>query len=171
MGYPGFRGRKPDPRRPTSVVPDGHRPLERIAFGARGISLKQMGFHDGTRRSFLLNASLETLAVSRRAVDETLWYLGHQQVEIARIAVDELVGNAINHGHLHPTDDILLDISAGSDRARIEVQQPTIIADARVREPGEAGAGLGLRIVSSLTDRWGFETGPPGVVWFEVGPA
>src|SRR3954451_17290327 len=41
-------------------------------------------------RSFLLHASLETLAVSRRAVDETLWYLGHQRVEIARIAVDEL---------------------------------------------------------------------------------
>ena len=136
-----------------------------------GISVEQMAVHDGTQRSFLLNASLETLSISRRAVEETLWHLGHQRVEIARIAVDELVGNAINHGHLHPTDDILLDISAGSDRARVEVKQPTIIADARVREPGEAGAGLGLRIVSSLTDRWGFETGPPGVVWFEVGPA
>lgn len=122
-------------------------------------------------RSFLLHASLDTLAVSRRAVDETLWYLGHQRVEIARIAVDELVGNAINHGHLDPTDDIVLEISADSDRARIEVKQPTTIADARVREPGEAGVGLGLRIVSSLADRWGFEAGPPGVVWFEVGPA
>src|SRR3954463_5150292 len=122
-------------------------------------------------RSFLLHASLDTLAVSRRAVDETLWYLGHQRVEIARIAVDELVGNAINHGHLDPTDDIVLEISADSDRARIEVKQPTTIADARVREPGEAGVGLGLRIVSSLAARWVFEAGPPGVVWFEVGPA
>src|SRR4051795_10712578 len=105
-------------------------------------------------RSFLLHASLDTLAVSRRAVDETLWYLGYQRVEIARIAVDELVGNAINHGHLDPTDDIVLEISADSDRARIEVKQPTTIADARVREPGEAGVGLSLRIVSSLADRW-----------------
>jgi anti-sigma regulatory factor (Ser/Thr protein kinase) len=129
-----------------------------------------MGIQE-TKRSFLLNASMETLSVSRRAVDETLWYLGHQRVEIARIAVNELVGNAINHGHLDPTDDILLDISASSDRARIEVKQPTIIPDAPVREPGDARAGLGLRIVSSLTDRWGFEKGPPGVVWFEVGPA
>ena len=74
-----------------------------------------MGIQE-TKRSFLLNASMETLSVSRRAVDETLWYLGHQRVEIARIAVNELVGNAINHGHLDPTDDILLDISASSDR-------------------------------------------------------
>ena len=130
-----------------------------------------MGGHDETQRSFSLNASLETLSVSRRAVDETLWYLGHQQVEVARIAVNELIGNAINHGHLDPADEIVLDISAASDHARIEVKQPTVIANARVREPGEAGAGLGLQIVSSLTNRWGFETGPPGVVWFEIGPA
>jgi anti-sigma regulatory factor (Ser/Thr protein kinase) len=122
-------------------------------------------------RNFSLPASLDTLAVSRRAVDETLWHLGHQRVEIARIAVDELVVNAINHGHLDAADEIVLDISADSDRARIEVKQPTMIADVRVRKSGEAGAGLGLRIVSSLTDRWGFEAGPPGVVWFEVGPA
>src|SRR3954470_779818 len=120
-------------------------------------------------RSSLLHASLGTLAVSRRAVDDTLWYLGHQRVEIARIAVDELVANAISHGHLDPADEIVLDISADSDHARIEVKQPTIIADARVRKSGEVGAGLGLRIVASLTDRWGFEAGPPGVVWFEVG--
>jgi len=120
-------------------------------------------------RSFSLHASLETLAVSRRAVDETLWYLGHQRVEIARIAVDELVANAINHGHLDPADEIVLDISADSDRARVEVKQPTVIPDAPVRKSGEPGVGLGLRIVSSLTDRWGFEAGPPGVVWFEVG--
>src|SRR3954454_17478568 len=87
-------------------------------------------------RSFLLHASVETLAVSRRAVDETLWFLGHQRVEIARIAVDELVANAINHGHLAPPDEIVLDITADSDRARVEVKQPTIIADAPVREPG-----------------------------------
>jgi two-component sensor histidine kinase len=141
-------------------------------FSAAGYhALTRAGGSREMKRSFSLHASLDTLPVSRRAVDETLWYLGHRRVEIARIAVDELVGNAINHGHLDPTDDIVLDINASSDRARIEVTQPTIIPDARVRKPGELGAGLGLRIVSSLADRWGFEAGPPGVVWFEVGPA
>lgn len=118
-------------------------------------------------RSFTLGASLRALPVARRAVDAALWHLGHDPVERAQIAVNELVVNAITHGDLRPSDAIVLHITATDATGRVEVKQATQ-AHAQPRVSRDPGHGVGLRIVSSLADDWGCDAGPPGVVWFEV---
>ena len=88
-----------------------------------------------------------------------------------RLAVTELVSNAVRHARLE-TDEgvILLRIEADDDHVRVEVEQPTSASDVHVVErPGTdvRPGGFGLALVEASADAWGFEPGPPGRVWFE----
>jgi anti-sigma regulatory factor (Ser/Thr protein kinase) len=91
--------------------------------------------------------------------------------EDPRLAVTELVSNAVRHEGLDPDTALIhLRIDADDDHVRVEVEQPTSasdveVIDTRVRE-GRPG-GFGLRLVQASADGWGFEPGPPGRVWFE----
>jgi hypothetical protein len=88
-----------------------------------------------------------------------------------RIAVTELVSNAVRHAGLEiDADHIHLLIESDVDHVRVEVEQSTSASDVGVVDPrvkqGRFG-GFGLRMVEKAADAWGFEPGPPGRVWFE----
>jgi anti-sigma regulatory factor (Ser/Thr protein kinase) len=90
-----------------------------------------------------------------------------------RLAVTELVSNAVRHAGLETDTLIHLRIEADDAHVRVEVEQPTSASDVHVAEqPGtdERPGGFGLRLVEVFADAWGFEPGPPGRVWFEFRP-
>jgi anti-sigma regulatory factor (Ser/Thr protein kinase) len=88
-----------------------------------------------------------------------------------RLAVTELVSNAVRHAGLEANEGLIhLRIEADDDHVRVEVEQPTSARAVHVVErPGidERAGGFGLRLVQASADEWGFEPGPPGRVWFE----
>jgi anti-sigma regulatory factor (Ser/Thr protein kinase) len=94
------------------------------------------------------------------------------------LATSELVTNATIHGADRPT----LDVQTSSGTVRVEVYDsgpaPRAWLD-RIRACGEPVGtrpddelrlgGRGLRIVDTLSERWGVTPQPPGkVVWFEM---
>jgi anti-sigma regulatory factor (Ser/Thr protein kinase) len=87
----------------------------------------------------------------------------------ARLALSELVSNAVRHGSLQPdADTLVLVIDADEDHVRVEVEQPTSAVEVGYpSDEGIADGGYGLHIVESTADSWGHEDGPPGRVWFE----
>jgi anti-sigma regulatory factor (Ser/Thr protein kinase) len=91
-----------------------------------------------------------------------------------RIAVTELVSNAVRHAGLeHGATLILLRIETDDDHVRVEVEQPTSAEGVEVIDPGIRQGrfgGFGLQLVEEAADAWGFEPGPPGRVWFEFRP-
>jgi anti-sigma regulatory factor (Ser/Thr protein kinase) len=94
------------------------------------------------------------------------------RVADARLAITELVTNAVRHGRQRPHQDTLrLVIETDEDYVRVEVEQSTPAIGLRVIEPPTEESppvgGYGLRLVEQTADEWGFELGPPGQVWFE----
>ena len=87
-----------------------------------------------------------------------------------RLAVTELVSNAVRHAGITGSELIQLRIEADEDHVRVEVEQPTSAGGVHIVErPGtdERAGGFGLRLVEASADEWGYELGPPGRVWFE----
>ena len=88
-----------------------------------------------------------------------------------RLAVSELVSNAVRHAGLEANVGLIrLLIEADEHHVRVEVEQPTSASDVEVKDRALAGGGsggFGLRLVEASADAWGFEAGPPGRVWFE----
>lgn len=97
--------------------------------------------------------------------------VGEETAMDARLAASELVTNAVRHGGLPETGIITLSGLATPEIVRLEVEQASSAACARLVPLGERAAvdgGHGLRIVDELSSRWGIDEGPPGRVWFEV---
>lgn len=91
--------------------------------------------------------------------------------EDIRLAATELVTNAVRHAGLGPQDTIGLTMHVLGDVVRVEVKQPTPVANVRLIAASDrsASGGYGLALVDAATDRWGVEAGPPACVWFEIG--
>ena len=91
--------------------------------------------------------------------------------EDPRLALTELVSNAVRHAGLEPGQAVIsLLIEADDDHVRVEVEQPTSAHEAHIVEQpglGDPPGGFGLALVEASADEWGFEAGPPGRVWFE----
>jgi anti-sigma regulatory factor (Ser/Thr protein kinase) len=119
---------------------------------------------------FSFPATEKTPRLARRALDGQLAYLGPDAEARMRLAMSEVVTNAVRHGHLDPDEKIVVLVELHDAEARVEVRQPTR-ADATVETaaPREDDGGFGLPLVDQLVDAWGIEPGPPGVVWFEIG--
>ena len=84
-----------------------------------------------------------------------------------RLAVSELVANAVRHAQLETgRDEIHLSFDRDDDHVRVEVEQPTSAATVAPRRADETG-GYGLPLVGKLADAWGTQPGPPGMVWFD----
>ncbi len=90
-----------------------------------------------------------------------------ERIEDATLLVSELVTNAVKYG---PDDGAIKLIVASSDsRTRFTVHDagagplPAMVPAAN---PGPGG-GHGLRIVDTVSDRWGVERGSTRV-WFEL---
>jgi anti-sigma regulatory factor (Ser/Thr protein kinase) len=94
--------------------------------------------------------------------------------EDPRLAVTELVSNAVRHAGLQPAVGFIhLRIEADDDHVRVEVEQPTSARGAHIVDraaAAERAGGFGLRLVAASADTWGVEPGPPGRVWFEFRP-
>lgn len=77
----------------------------------------------------------------------------------------ELVTNAVRHAGRREGDRVVLVATLAPDFARIEVHDGGSGFDPGVRHGAK---GFGLRLIDTLSTRWG-TTGPPGFsTWFEV---
>lgn len=125
-------------------------------------------------RSVILPVDPSAPFLARRALNEAIPPPElAARFEDARLAISELVTNAVRHAHLRERDKIRLVLEADDDHVMVEVEQPTDAIEARPVAPnvdGEPG-GWGLQIVLDLADDMGVRPGPPGVVWFEFRPA
>lgn len=78
--------------------------------------------------------------------------------------VTELVNNSVQHGPGEPIQVQIAVHDDGSVRGEVEDQGDAEIA---VREMSDQSGGLGLLIVTALTDRWAVYEGST-TVWFEM---
>ena len=117
---------------------------------------------------FTFPATAKTPRLARRALDGQLAYLGPDAEARMRLAMSEIVTNAIRHGRLDPEERIVVTVDLGDSDARVAVSQPTRAEAPVDAGPREDDGGFGLQLVDQLADAWGIEPGPPGVVWFEI---
>jgi anti-sigma regulatory factor (Ser/Thr protein kinase) len=80
------------------------------------------------------------------------------------LLLSELVANSVSHSGLASPDEVDISVRSIPGGLRVEVIDQGIgIADARPADPTH----FGLRLVDSVTDRWGY-TNDPTCVWFEI---
>lgn len=123
------------------------------------------------RREIVLPAADQAALLARQAFNEVDLPRGLvPRADDLRLAVSEIVSNAIRHGGARAQDRIRMIVETNGSFVRVEVEQPSIaqpsVVEPRLTDPQRVG-GFGLRIVEKLADSWGTTPGPPGVVWFE----
>jgi anti-sigma regulatory factor (Ser/Thr protein kinase) len=124
------------------------------------------------RHEIILPADEAAAGMARTALDRRIAQALDGRRDDSRLAITELVANAIHHGQRQTDQDVLrLIIDVEDDRIRVEIEQPAAASGVRVVEPRmddpDRIGGFGLRLVEELADDWGHEPGPPGIVWFE----
>jgi anti-sigma regulatory factor (Ser/Thr protein kinase) len=112
-----------------------------------------------------LDSLPESVAQARRVTTQVIDGLSEQTLEDVRLIVSELVTNAVKHG---PDGRVRVHIRREGNTIRGEVEDEGTSAFGLRRKVrlGPDG-GLGLRLVDSLSDRWGVEAGTARV-WFEL---
>ena len=88
-----------------------------------------------------------------------------QTLEDLRLIVSELVTNAVKHGP-EGRVKVRLRRDGNTIRGEVEDEGTSPFGPRRKARLGPDG-GLGLRLVNSLSDRWGVEAGTARV-WFEL---
>jgi anti-sigma regulatory factor (Ser/Thr protein kinase) len=112
-----------------------------------------------------LDSQPESVAQARRVTTEVIDDLDEQTLEDVRLIVSELVTNAVKHG---PEGRVKLRLRREGNTIRGEVQdEGTSPFGLRRKVRLGPDGGLGLRLVDSLSDRWGVEAGTARV-WFEL---
>ncbi len=82
------------------------------------------------------------------------------------LLVSEIVTNSVRHANMGPRDRIVLAARLTPDFARVEVRDSGPGFDPEVRH---GTGGLGLRMLDTLSSRWGVDSDDSGTrVWFEV---
>ena len=127
------------------------------------------------RREIVLPVNQFAALLARNALDDAIPPPPlNGRSDDPRLAVTELVSNAVRHAGLETNAELIhLLIEADDEYVRVEVEQPTSARNVHVAEqPGtdERPGGFGLRLLDVFADAWGFEPGPPGRVWFEFRP-
>ena len=94
----------------------------------------------------------------------------HDRKEDAALAVTELVNNALQHGRLSESDEILVTVDTAPGRVRVAVRQPggRMGRQTMSMPPLDAPGGRGLAIVDRLASRWGYAGDTDLEVWFEL---
>ena len=127
------------------------------------------------RRELVLPVDRSAAERARAAIDDAIAPPGlNGRSKDPRLAVTELVTNAVRHAGLEPRQALIhLVIEADDDHVRVVVEQPTSASGVHLAErtgTAQHPGGFGLRLVEAAADEWGFEPGPPGRVWFEFRP-
>ena len=115
-----------------------------------------------------LPRELDSAAAARHAVDQLADRLPEEQLGDVRLLVSELVTNSLRHAELGDDDRIRLAVAVDETRVRVEVSDPGPGFTAEAEPSPDPGDGWGLYLVSTLSDRWGVETGDRTCVWFEL---
>lgn len=128
------------------------------------------------KRTLALPASPPSVRLARDWVTGVLREIGRDELtESARLAVSELVTNAI----LHAEPPMTVHVRGTVEHPRIEVTDQSLVPPQRRQthllvdledEHSWATMGRGLDLVASYSDRWGADISPNGmgkVVWFE----
>lgn len=117
-----------------------------------------------------LPRELESAAAARQAVGDLADHLPEDIVGDVRLLVSELVTNALRHAELSDEDRIALAVAVREDAVRVEVRDPGpgFEPPNEVGRDPEAGAGWGLYLLSTLSDRWGVTREGVTSVWFEL---
>lgn len=119
-----------------------------------------------------LDGTPDAPARARDALDRLAAGLAPGRLGDARLLVSELVTNAVRHAGLRAGQRVRLVAALEGRALRIEVHDPGGGFEPRAPSPNPARAsGWGLVLVRELADRWGVESGPRTLVWFEMDPA
>jgi PAS domain S-box-containing protein len=111
----------------------------------------------------------EASAIARRALDDALaGVASRRELDDVRIAVAELVNNAVVHGGVDGSDRVVMHVAATDDMLRVEVSNPGAGFEIRPPSPREEPGGFGLTIVDRIATRWGVEDDAGTCVWFEL---
>ena len=116
---------------------------------------------DGGRMRFPLTAQAPTRA--RR------WAHGVVDLDpdvqaVMMLLLSELVSNSVRHSGCAPADEVDVSIHHTDEWVHVEVRDP---GPGNGIEPSDALEHSGLRIVESLSDRWGVRHDPT-TVWFDI---
>jgi serine/threonine-protein kinase RsbW len=120
------------------------------------------------RRSLSPDAHAPSRA--RKAVDLLLAdHLSPEQMDDARLAVSELVTNAVRHGNIAEDGGLELNVNTLDGHVRVTVSQsgPPFEVPANAMPDHEGPGGRGLSLVEAVSDRWGLGQ-DPAAVWFEI---
>jgi anti-sigma regulatory factor (Ser/Thr protein kinase) len=106
---------------------------------------------------------------ARRSLESFRPYLDRHSFEALRLLVTELVNNSLKHSGRPEGDPIDLRVEVAAGRVRAEVVDQGTAAP--VIHPGDDGhreSGWGLFLLDRLAEDWGFTSGGPTRVWFEM---
>jgi len=128
------------------------------------------------KRTLALPASPPSVRLARDWVTSVLTEIGRGELsESARLAVSELVTNAI----LHAEPPMTVHVRGTVEHPRVEVTDQSLVPPKRLKshhlvdladETSWATMGRGLDLVAAHSERWGADISPNGtgkVVWFE----
>jgi len=120
-------------------------------------------------RTWLLPDSLTAPATARRILTEVCEELPRDALEIARLLVSELVGNAVRHG----SGEVQLTVRYDDHQLHIRVRDEAPGSPRPVARGDDEVGGRGLAILEALATEWGVDAhGPDGrsgkTVWFSL---
>ena len=94
--------------------------------------------------------------------------LNAEQLEAARLAISEIVTNTLRHGDLPADGAIGIDLQRIDGHVRVTVSGSgkAFTVPENFPPPGQ-DHGYGLKLVDSVSDRWGVDA-ETGSVWFEL---
>jgi anti-sigma regulatory factor (Ser/Thr protein kinase) len=106
---------------------------------------------------------------ARRSLESFRPYLDRHSFDALRLLVTELVNNSIKHSGRPEGDpiDLTVELAEGTVRAEV-VDQGTAAPLPQPADNGHRESGWGLFLLDRLAEDWGFTSGGPTRVWFEL---
>jgi serine/threonine-protein kinase RsbW len=122
-----------------------------------------------TESTLTLPRTVDAPRRARAHVREYGLGLGPERLEDATLLISELVTNAVKYGPEDGEIRLIIGIDdAGTTRFTVHDPGAGPLPEMKPAEsPAHQGGGHGLRLVDTVSDRWGVERGSTRV-WFEL---
>lgn len=149
------------------------RPFPRVAADLPAQHVRSLPASDfGSPHNLVIDGRPEQVSAARAFVRQVLGS-SHPGAERAALLTSELVTNSVLHSDSRrPGNTITVTLTGITDGIRVEVLDAggaSVPSLARIDDE-VTDHGLGLRLVSDLSARWGYHRDGAGLVtWFEVG--